>query len=98
MDLDTSISIRDIFGYLQTPIGRLVTQGLLVFIACEAIRLFSEKWLDIQIKLPIKKVRLYSEGISYGFHIVLGFGVSCVIFYFPIKFILDAIDCFINIS
>lgn len=81
MDLDTSISIRDILAWLQTPIGRLVTQGFLVFVMCEAVRLFAEKWLDIQTKLRLPKVKLYAETISYACHFVFGFAVAVGIFY-----------------
>lgn len=81
MDI-SSLTLKDILEYLHTPVGRLIVQGFLVFIGCEAIRLFAEKLLDVQTKLPLKKIKVYAEGLAYLFHVVLGLFASVVIFYF----------------
>jgi len=81
MTLDSTISLRDILEWLHTPIGRLIVQGALVFIVCEAVKLFAEKWLDVQTKWKREKVIVYAELISYICHIVFGFGVATCIFY-----------------
>ncbi len=76
--LDYQISLRDIWNWLHTPLGRLFAQGVLVFMLAEAGRLFSVTIIDALTKMPIKKIRALAEIFGYSVNIV----VSCISSFF----------------
>ena len=83
MDIDTSISIRDIFSWLQTPIGRLVLQGLMVFVVSEFVfRGVLKQWLGLMITNVSKaKERAIIDSVAFLCNVLLGVGVGVFIFY-----------------
>lgn len=82
MDVDSAISIKDIFSYLQTPMGRLAVQGFMVFSVSEFVfRGIMKQWLGILMKMKDrKKEKVYIDMIAFGMNIFLGIGVGWFIF------------------